>query len=114
MPGFEYRADLSRTHRVRCKIKSPVLAHLPRGTQKSAESGPKERAADAHAPDTDGRQIRQTQLHSAEAHHHVDRPVNRADHRGDIFLGGKAWSIENVRAGLLIRLEARNRIFYVR
>jgi len=81
-----------------------VVAHLPAGAKKGAESRSCESAANADPLDADCRKGRNRQLRPPQPHHHIHRPIDRADHGGDVFLRSQAGRIAGAAASFCLRL----------
>src|SRR5215472_6524964 len=91
-----------------------MVTHLAGGAKEGAKSGALEGAADAHTLYSNGRELCHAQLNALQSHYNIHRAIHRTDHGGDVLPGGEARGIENIGAGVLIRLQPLDRVFEIR
>src|SRR5688572_5329423 len=81
----EHGADLAIVHSLSRERKRAVLPHLPGSAQKCAEGGAGESASHADALDPDLGKLAEAELHPLQSHYDIHRPIDGADHRGNVI-----------------------------
>src|SRR5262249_21469040 len=111
---FKNLVHLARAHRVFGEGKGAVVPHLAGSAKEGAKSGALEGAADADTLYSNRGELRQAQLNPLQSHHDIHRALDRTDRGGNVVPGCEAGGIENVGAGVLIRLQPLDRVFEIR
>lgn len=111
--SLQQRADLLWAGGLLGEVEGAGVTHFVRGSQQCSQRGACEGAAHADPFDSDGRELGQTQLNTAQSHHDVYRAIDRAHDRGDVVPGSQPGSIEYVCSSVLIDLQSCDRVFKV-